>query len=408
MRACLVIFFIASLCPALLAQTVAAHSPKLLLSSQRLRRLQRDRDRQTVRWMNFEARVQSAPDSRERGFELALYSAITHDSASARQAVEWAIAHPCQRRQVALVLDWLAASISAAERNQLLAADCPATTGPEAARDALFLEIANGEDTDELVEKTAKPLLADLQKEGWQDGAKLYAALEYLYAVRSADRIDLREEAHQFFSVLPAALLLSLKPDQLDHPDWRLHIAALALIDLDPNLNTSQYLQGWAIGDRQMIQQGDGVAYELLWADPYLPGVGYENLDPWFYDPAGELYARSDWNRDACWIHVSPSGVEQQNCPAAWQDKSVSFGHLNLLPFSGACLPLPKQRSGEATIFWKFRPGQTIYYMLNDGAQASVAADPAGMWKAPANAEGKVCDHLDTLKVPQARKPVRK
>jgi hypothetical protein len=50
----------------------AQDSPRLLLTPQRLRRLQRDRARQTLRWQNFEARVQSVPDSPERGFELAL------------------------------------------------------------------------------------------------------------------------------------------------------------------------------------------------------------------------------------------------------------------------------------------------------------------------------------------------
>ena len=39
-----------------------------------------------------------------------------------------------------------------------------------------------------------------------------------------------------------------------------------------------------------MIREGPGVAYEFFWADPYLPGVGYQNLDPWVYDrPGGSL-----------------------------------------------------------------------------------------------------------------------
>lgn len=404
MRASLLFLLVAVGCSALRAQGETPHTPKLLLSAQRLRRLQRDRERQTVRWVNFETRVQSAADSPERGFELALYYATTHDEERGREALQWATNHPCQRRQVALILDWAADLVPASSRENWLNSKCPAKEGPEAARDALFLQIASGKDTSELVEKTAKPLLAALQTMDWHDGANLYAALEFLYAVRAAERTDLREEAPHFFSSLPAALLISLKPDEIDHPDWHLHVAALALIDVDPNLNASQYLQGWAIEDRQMIHEGDGTAYEFLWADPYLPGIGYENLDPWSYDLTGQLFARTDWNQDACWIHVARSGINQQNCPAAWQQKTMTFGRLTLIPFSDTCVQLPKRRNEESVIVWKFQPGQTIYYLLNDNRQSSVAADPAGMWKAPANAEGKVCNTLDTLKVPQAHK----
>jgi hypothetical protein len=194
----------------------------------------------------------------------------------------------------------------------------------------------------------------------------------------------------------------------VDRPDWRIHAAALALVGIDPNLEASQYLQGWAIEDRQMISEGEGVAYELLWGDPYLPGVGYENLDPWSYDPSnGSLFARTDWNRDACWIHVSKSITDQENCPNDWQQKPMTFGRLMLIPMTGSCVPLPKRRMDEAAIIWKFQPSQTVYYMLNNAA-ASAQADAAGMWKSPANAQDRVCISLDTLKIPQAHKSVRK
>jgi hypothetical protein len=390
-------------CSLLLAQTEPLHSARLLLTPQRLRRLQRDRERQTVRWLDFEKRVQSVPDSRERGFELALYYAVTHDPERGQAAVQWAAAHRCERRQVALILDWAADLISDSSKQIWLNTKCPAGDDPEGWRDALFLQIATGEDPDALVDKTAKSLLDELQKNDWHDGRKLYTALEYLYAVRSAERSDLREEAPQFFSSLPSVLLLSLQPGQVDHPDWHLHIASLALIDLDPNLNSSQYLQGWAIEDRQMVREGEGVAYEFLWGDPYLPGVGYENLDPWSYDSSGELFARTDWEHDACWIHVSAAGVDHENCPPAWQQKPMAFGRLTLIPVRNSCVQVPKRRSDETVIIWKFQPRQTIYYTLNDNGQAPVVADAAGMWKAPANAEGKVCDKRTGRDAPVVR-----
>lgn len=407
MRASILFLLLVSSCSAVWAQSdVAAHAPKLLLTPQRLRRLQRDRQRQTVRWVNFANRIESAPDSRERGFELALDYAITRDANVGRQAVEWALGHRCELRQVALVLDWVGDQVLDSERKQLVNGSCAQTGEAQAARDAFFMQIATGEDREELVEKTAKPLITGLQKYDWRDGASLYAAFEFLYAARSADHVELRQEAPKFFLALPAALLLSLKPDQVQHPDWRVHVAALALVALDTNLEASQYLQGWAIEDGQMIREGDGVAYELLWADPYLPGVGYENLDPWSYDPQGNLFARTDWEASACWIHVSQAGVEEDNCPSGWQQKNMSFGRLTLLPFSGNCLQLPKRKLDDSVILWKFKPGQALYFTLN-GTESSENADPIGMWKPASNVEGRVCTSPVTLKVPQAHKAAK-
>lgn len=392
----------------MLAQGEAAHSPKLLLTAQRLRRLQRDRERQTVRWENFESRVKSTSDSPERGFELALYYAITQDANSGKQAIAWALAHRCQLRQVALVLDWAPDQISDSERKQLLGASCGPgqKQGAKASRDALFMQIAKGEDTGELIGKTAQPLISVLQSGDWQDGAQLYAAFEYLYVVRSTQHTDLRERAPQFFSTLPSTLLLALKPEQVEHPNWWTHVAALALVGIDPNLAASQYLQGWAMEDRQMVQEGEGVAYELLWGDPYLPGIGYENLDPWAYDPQGILFARTDWEQNTCWIHVSAAAVDQENCPNGWQQKTMTFGRLTLVPLSGSCVQIPKRKTEETVIISKLPPGQPVYFALNN-TRTSEVSDASGMWKAPANAEGQVCTSLDTLKVLKAHKPVR-
>jgi len=391
----------------LLAQSSALSSHKLLLTVQRLRRLQRDRERQTIRWTNFDARVQSEPNSPERGFELALYYAITKDAASGKQAVRWVLKHPCELRQVALVLDWAGDQVSDSERKQLQSTNCKSTPGTIADRDALFMQIASGEDADALIEKTAKPLISQLQSGNWHDGTQLYAAFEYLYVVRFTQHTDLRQDYPRFFSSLPAALLLALKPEEVDHPDWRMHAAALVLVGIDPNLESSQYLQGWAIEDRQMITEGEGVAYELLWGDPYLPGVGYENLDPWSYDGDGTLFARTDWNGNACWIHVSKSAVDQENCPSGWQQKTMAFGRLTLAPLDGSCVQLSKRKMDETAIIWKLQPNQAVYYTL-DAAGASAHADSGGMWKVPANADNKICTSLDTLKVPQAHKPARK
>lgn len=367
------------------------HSPQLLLTPQRLRRLQRDRDRQTVRWINFDNRVQSAPDSPERGFELALYYAVTREEKPGREAIQWALAHPCDRRQVALILDWVDDLVLPDQTHQLAQATCPAARASriEALRDELFFGISLGRNV-EPSEDLKTDLLHPLENGDFQDSRQLYAAVEIIDAVRTTQRIDLREEDRQFFSALPTELLLSLKPDQIEHPAEMTHIAALALVSLDPNLSGSQYLQAWAIENRQMIRDGPGVGYELLWGDPYLPGVGYQNLEPWVYDPAGRLFARADWNPDSCWIRIAKSGVEEENCPPAWRVKPIVFSHLTLVPITATCIFAPHRPSNEVTILWNVQPHQSLSF-LESKKIVLAEADPAGMWRLPANVEGNVC-----------------
>ncbi|HEX3681177.1 MAG TPA: hypothetical protein VHU83_01450 [Bryobacteraceae bacterium] len=357
----------ATICTVLLSTIFAAaraQEAHLLLTPQHLKRLQRDRQRQTVRWLNFENRVQSVPDSPQRGFELALYYAITHDQARGREAIAWALAHPCDPRQTPQILDWSGDLISESERAKIPACQ-PAPT--------------------------AENLLTALQNGAFRDAPTLYAACEYLMTVRATEHTDLRQNAPQFFSRLPVEFLLSLKPAQIDHPDWMTHIAALALVALDPNLEASQFLQAWAIEDRQMLRDGPGVAYEFLWADPYLPGVGYQNLDPWTYAaPTGRLFARTNWDTNACWIAISPHGVEEQNCPSGWRDQLARFGRLNLLPMTQRCEELPSFEPNSSLLLWRLPPGQSVSYRDNKQPRSG-QADPAGLLRISPGAQGKVC-----------------
>ena len=374
-----------------MAEDAPDHSPHLLLTAQRLRRLKRDRERQTVRWTNFENRVQSAPDSPERGFELALYYAVTGNEKRGREAVQWSLAHLCERRQAALVMDWADALASPDERRQLRNAACQPDAGSEIERlrNQLFLDISRQKVTD-IDEAGKSAVLESIENGKFADARQLYAACEYLSAARTNLHVDLREDAKQFFLELPTEFVLALKPEAVEHPDWTTHIAALALVALDPNLEGSQYVQGWAMEDRQMIREGRGVAYEFLWADPYLPGVGYQNLDPWVYDSAGRLLARSDWTPNACWIDISTGGVQEENCPPKWRETVVSFGHLRLVPMTGPCTELPQRKNNETAIIWRLRPNHSITY-VEDKQQRSAQADTAGLWRAPPNVGGKVC-----------------
>ncbi len=363
--------------------------PRLLLTPKRLKRLQRDHERKTERWINFENRVNSVPDSPERGFELALYYAVTHDEKRGKEAIQWALAHKCDARQVALILDWCDGLVPHLDRPKLLAPDCPADANHavpdiQAIRDALFLHIVRGEDP-------GQPITGQqLEQFGLTDPSELYAACEYMEAVRDTEHVDIRRDNPAFFQLLPAQFLLSMKPGELDHPTWQAAAAALALVSLDPNLEGSQFLQGWAMEDRQMIREGPGVAYELLWGDPYLPGVSYRNLDPWSYDPGGRLFARADWDPHACWISISTRGVEEANCPADWRQHTQTFGSMTLMPMAEPCIEVTHLKGRQAEIIWRLQPHQTVSYM-NEQKKVSGQADPAGMWVLPGYIDGKVC-----------------
>lgn len=374
------------------------HGYTLLLTPQRLRRLKRDRERQTARWINFQKRVESVPDSPERGFELALYYAVTGDQQRGREAVEWAKQHPCVHRQVALVADWVSDLIPKDERQSVLHGSlCTGLYEDDElflARDALFMAVAEGGATAHAYQDAWSRLRPTMETSALSHASELYALCEYLMTVRALDQVDLRQDDTSFFRLLPREFLLGLTPSEIEHPEWMAHVAALALVSVDPNLEGSQFLQGWAMEDRQMLRDGPGVAYELLWADPYLPGIAYRNLDPWVYDPAGRLFARTDWDADACWIANLPGKIRKENCPADAMERTMNFGTLTLTPVTERCVDLPARGNHESLILWRMKPGQTLSYHADEKKEFTEATDAAGMWPAPGNVNGKVCAGL--------------
>ncbi len=367
-------------------------SPRLLLTPRLLRRLKRDRDRQTVRWQDFEKRVQTAPDSPERGFELALYYAVTQDEQRGREAIAWGVAHACERRQLALISDWTRDLPVEKEQSPLKAAICANKGHPlplaQDVRDSLFTDIVNGSTSQSRFDFWNQRILSHLLAEPAIDPADLYASVEYLMAMRSLTHTDLRESEPRFFSLLPKEFLLSLKPTQVEHPDWMAHIAALALVTLDPNLENSQFLQGWAMEGQQTLREGPGVAYELMWADPYLPGIAYQNMDPWIYDPAGRLFARTSWDAKSCWVSISASGLKSDDCPLDGTD--ASFGTLKLLRMHSDCLAVPARQKNGSTMLWNLKPYARLTYE-HDRQRAHGQADAAGLWAVPNDTSGKVC-----------------
>jgi hypothetical protein len=364
------------------ADDLGDRQPKLLLNAKLLRRLKRDRERQTPRWLNFENRVKSSPQSTERGFELALYFAITGDETMGKAATAWQAAHPCEFRQAALIADWVGSPVPAAT------SECPGKNRSvlQKLRDDAFLAVAKGDRPE-----PSEQFIPQATSIDFRDGAPLYAAIEYLDAIRSATREDLRERDVSYFADLPQLFLLSLTPKQLANPGWQMHSAALALVTLDPNLEGSQFLQSWAVDNSQTIQDGPGVGYEFLWADPYLPGVSYRNMEPALYqEKQSRLIARNSWDADACRIEIKPGSVRNDNCPPDWKGKRMEFGRLALIPMTQRCIDVAARANNASAVLWQMAPGAKLLYAEGD-EEESGNADAAGMWRVSAEFRGRVC-----------------
>ena len=256
-------------------------SQRLLLTTRRLHRLKLDRGRHTDRWNNFEQRVKNVADSPERGFELALYSVVSDDQASCRAAIQWGLTHSSDRRQTALIADWCQRQISQADRTKLVGAPFVAHSGRpfESARDLLFTQIVQGQASRDSVKNQWAQLLPIIERDPRACLPELYALFEFLDAANKNFRVDLRQDDARLFFELPLVFMLSLAPNELEHPEWKQRIGGLMMVNLDPNLQSSSFVQGWALEDPKRVQDGEGVAYEFLWANPYLPGLGYYNMD---------------------------------------------------------------------------------------------------------------------------------
>src|SRR5437660_6216776 len=80
---------------------VYTEHPRLFLRPQRLRLLKRERERQSMRWKQFETLVLGGAQMPEPGFALALYYAVTGDAAFGKRAVDWALGTGADLRQLA-------------------------------------------------------------------------------------------------------------------------------------------------------------------------------------------------------------------------------------------------------------------------------------------------------------------
>src|SRR5215831_16919769 len=70
---------------------VYTEHPRLFLRPQRLRLLQRERERRTTRWIQFETLMAGKAPMPETGFSQALYYQVSGNEEAGKQAVRWAL-----------------------------------------------------------------------------------------------------------------------------------------------------------------------------------------------------------------------------------------------------------------------------------------------------------------------------
>ena len=397
---------------------VYGEAPRLLLGKQRLRLLQRERERKSVRWEHFAALVEGGAPMPEPGFASALHYRVSGNAASGRQAVEWALGNANDLRQLALVFDWCGPAMSKAQSDRLgakieqalRAAPAPGVRGQNArVLAAMAIEdrlpdqgqaILRG-----VVEQWWRGQIAPALKAGKPALARTetYALFEMMHALADNLRIDLRESASDYFkqfttdhiaghypAPFPAAENEYRVPVYVREGEPNLDEAAvsraagLAMVAYDNNSQPSQFLQGWVMQDQFVMRSALGSIYEFLWANPYQPGLSYFHMPLVFHNAAtGRVFARTSWDNDATWIgffdgrlQMFLDGQVQTLKPGA-TSQPVRIGDAVLMSAPAGDVIRVKIDS-EALFLLGLRP-QTAYEVeIDDQELAEVETDAGG------------------------------
>jgi len=395
---------------------VYTESPRLLLTKQRLRLLQRERERQSMRWQQFDALVSGGAPMPEPGFAWALYSQVSKNPAACRKAVDWALGnHAKAGREMALVLDWCAPVMTEMEKTLIAFDMMDLSTRPDDFQGhatAVLFTIANA---DQLPDHGAAALRREI--EGWWRGyvvprikaghpiprEQMYWVYEMFHVVRDNLRIDLRESAPEYFKSLPVDHLSSHYPAPLDAPEneYRVPVyvrdgepdpnvaamsraAELAMVAYDDNAAESQYLQGWLMQDRFLMRGALGSVYEFMWANPYQPGLSYFQTPLIFHDDfTGHVFARTSWDEDATWVGYFDGHLQ------IFHD-----GHVETLRAGAATKPV---HIGDALLLSaenhdtsRFRANAEAVFVMNLEPRAvyDVEVDDQELWECVSDAGG--------------------
>jgi hypothetical protein len=303
--------------------------PRLFLRPARLKRLQRERERRSLRWDQFDSLMRGGAPFPQPGIAGALYYNVAGDKAAGRQAVNFALTTK-DLYQAALVYDWCQEILTVAEKKKLEAAlekgmaAGTASGGLEAVRNRLMAAVALESETGvkRFIEQDWKPRVAQLRAgNNVISREEAFPLYDILHTIQDNLQVDLREDYPKYFKELPLIHLMSYYPapfpaaeseyripatKNLKEPDLEQaalsRTAELEMVAFDSNAPESQVLQGWLMNDRFLMRGLFGIPYEFLWANPYQPGLSYYHVPLVYHDELfGRLFVRSSWEDDASW-----------------------------------------------------------------------------------------------------------
>ncbi|HEY2844745.1 MAG TPA: hypothetical protein VGJ09_13885 [Bryobacteraceae bacterium] len=411
-------------------------APRIILTPQRLRLVQRERERQSPRWEQFDALITGGAPLPEPGFAWALYYQVTRQAPAAKKAIDWALGDTkdaTDLRQLALVFDWCSPAMSATQSSSLaakiqrvLAAPAAATANDVRSQSARVLAAIALADR---LPDQGDAILRDVIQKWWRGQIvpqlalgrpalardQRYALYEMLHALRDNLRIDLRESAAAYFQQLPIAHLAGHYPAPFAAPENEFLIpaylhdgnpdpaeatlsraAGLAMVAYDTNALESQLLQGWLMRDRFVMRGGLGAVYEFLWANPYQPGLNYDHVPLVFHQPqTGEVFARTTWDEDATWMGYFEGRLQLfQNGSLQTLKKGASVKPLQVGTATIASAPAPdagKFRLENETLFVLGLTPQSEYAVeIDDQKLELLNTDAAGTLLVPAGASADV------------------
>jgi hypothetical protein len=421
---------------------VYSERPRLLLRPARLRLLRRERERRSLRWDQFETLWTAGASFPEPGWAQALRFQIADDRDAGTRAVAWAVgpadpSRPEDLRQMALIADWCAPLLSRDDQTQLFAklqraaADPrPAKTLTEA-RSKVFAAIVLAEAQPPVSEKAIQnvfdtfwtPFIASLRSaKSTVSNADAYALLEMMHALRDNLNFDLRETFPEWFKQYPLLHLLAHYPApwpgaenefripadgtiEKTGPDVRKaalsRAAELAMVAFDANAASSQLLQGWLTNDRFLMRGGYGIPYELMWANPYQPGLSYYHAPLALHDEiGGQLFVRSTWEDDAAWIGFFDAQLQIfKEGEVTRADPGKSREPLDIdtaiIFFAREAKRFPVAREGKdekdaAVFIVGLDPGRAYHVEVDGEEMTEERADPGGIVFLPAVPSGGV------------------
>lgn len=406
---------------------VYAEAPRLFLRPARLRLLRRERERQSLRWEQFQNLWNGGAPFPEAPWAGALRFQVADDKEAGRRATAWAAsAAGTEVRQLALIADWCEALLTPAEKTRVYAklqrvVEAPTPKTLAAARDKTLAAIA----LCEIQPEKSETALRDIYQNYWLPvfikslrdqqvrvtNADAYPLMELMHAFRDNLNFDLRDTFREWFRDYPLTHVMAHYPAPFPAAENEYRIPAdpdiqksgpmmdramysrsaeLAMVAFDSNAASTQLIQGLLTNDRFLMRGTMGIPYEFLWANPYQPGLSYYHIPLAVHDAiAGQLFVRSSWEDDAQWLGffdgqlqlfsdgtVTKIDPKLAHEPMDLEEATVFFAS------SSKKFRVPKRSKEEANddvFIVGLQPGKAYNIEIDDQEMVEEISDPGGI-----------------------------